>query len=228
MSNIKKLKFEDCIEIIDQEIKKRRAKWTLGAVQWIDYDDIAQILRLHIYKKWFMWDQARPLRPWLNRIFTNQLSNLIRNLYGNSTRPCLKNCPANEGGNLCRIFVTQCSSCPLYDHWVRTKKNAHDIRLPLALENHSNEILEPIDKSVDIEKGSKNLQVKLKEVLKPVEYRVYKYLYVENKSEEEVGRLLGFKTSEAGRHLGYRQIHNIKESIIKKANKLVYGGEIDF
>ena len=46
----KKLKFEDCIEKINQEIAKRKNKWNLTAINWMDFDDVSQILRLHIYK----------------------------------------------------------------------------------------------------------------------------------------------------------------------------------
>ena len=44
-------KFEDCIDVIDQEISKRRNKWTLTSIAWMDFDDISQILKIHIYKK---------------------------------------------------------------------------------------------------------------------------------------------------------------------------------
>ena len=43
-------KFEDCRDVIDQEISKRRNKWTLTSIAWMDFDDISQILKIHIYK----------------------------------------------------------------------------------------------------------------------------------------------------------------------------------
>ena len=108
-------KFEDYIDVIDEEIKKRRSKWKLTSITWMDFDDISQILRIHIYKKWHLYDPVKPLAPWLNRIITNQIKNLIRNNYGNYARPCLK-CAASEGGDLCVIYEKQCSDCPLYAH----------------------------------------------------------------------------------------------------------------
>ncbi len=74
-----KKEFENCIEIIDQEISKRKNKWTLTSISWMDFDDISQILKIHIFKKWHLYDQNKPLSPWLNRIISNQLKNLIRN-----------------------------------------------------------------------------------------------------------------------------------------------------
>ena len=46
----------------------------------------------------------------------------------------------------------------------------------------------------------------------------YTYLYIENKDEDEVASLMGFKTTEKNRAPGYKQIKNLKKSIIKKAS----------
>ena len=69
--------FEECYSIIDEEIKKRRSKWSLTSLSWMDYDDVSQIIRTHIFKKWHLFDHEKPLGPWLNRIITNQIKNLI-------------------------------------------------------------------------------------------------------------------------------------------------------
>ena len=96
MPKEKKPKFENCIEDINREIAKRRNKWNLTALCWMDFEDVSQILRIHIHKKWHMYDSEKPLGPWVNRIISNQIKNLIRNNYGNFARPCLK-CAAAEG-----------------------------------------------------------------------------------------------------------------------------------
>ena len=115
--------FEESIHLIDEEIKKRRSKWNLTALAWMDYDDVSQIIRIHIHKKWDMYDPIKPLGPWLNRIISNQIKNLIRNHYGNYSRPCLR-CAAAEGDSLCEIYQKQCSSCPLFAEWEKNKKKA--------------------------------------------------------------------------------------------------------
>ena len=56
----------------------------------------------------------------------------------------------------------------------------------------------------------------MKTVLKAVEWKVYNYLYIQHKSEEEVAKLMNYKTSEKNRVPGYKQIKNIKKSIIEK------------
>ena len=74
----KKLIFEECIEIIDAELQKRKNRWNLTSLAWMDYDDVSQIIRIHIHKKWNLYDQSKPLAPWLNRIISNQIKNIIK------------------------------------------------------------------------------------------------------------------------------------------------------
>ena len=108
-----KLKFENCISLINTEIVKRKNKWTLSALNWIDFEDVSQIIRFHIYKKWNLYDESKPILPWVNRIISNQIKNLIRNNYGNYARPCLK-CAAAIGESECKIYGKQDKSCPMY------------------------------------------------------------------------------------------------------------------
>lgn len=77
--------FEDCIDIVNEEIEKKRSLWH-PPIFYIDFEDIAQIIRLHIYNKWSMWDQSRPLRPWIGQIVRNQFINALRDYYGNKMK----------------------------------------------------------------------------------------------------------------------------------------------
>ena len=223
----KKLKFEECLDQINTEITKRKNKWNLTALAWMDFDDVAQILRIHIYKKWHMYDQTKKLCPWINRIISNQMKNLIRNNYGNYVRPCLK-CAAAEGDNLCRIYGKQDSSCPLYKNWEMNKKSAYDTKLPLALENHSQEVYHmQHQQGMDMERCAELLHEAMIKNLKKNEWQVYELLYIKFVSEEETAKRMGYKTSEKNRSPGYKQIKNIKKSIIKKVKKVMDRGEID-
>ena len=67
----------------------------------------------------------------------------------------------------------------------------------------------------------------MEEILKPIEWKVYKYLYIENKSEEEAAKLMGYKTNEQGRSPGYKQIKNIKRIIVQKVKASIEDGTID-
>ena len=226
MPKQKKLKFEECIGAIDKEISKRRGRWSLTALAWMDFDDVAQILRIHIYKKWHLYDSSKPLAPWINRIISNQIKNLIRNNYGNYCRPCLK-CAAAEGLDLCSIYGKQDGGCPLYANWEKTKKSAHDAKLPLSLEDHSQEVFNRPADGVDIEDAGRRLHKEMKKTLKPVEWTVYEHLYINNGSENELAKIMGYKTTEKNRSPGYKWINNVKKSIMKKVKKSLDNGDID-
>ena len=220
-------KFEDCIDVIAQEISKRRNKWTLTSIAWMDFDDISQILKIHIYKKWHLYDNSKPLAPWLNRIISNQLKNLIRNNYSNYCKPCLK-CAAAEPDSACSIYGSQDDRCPLYKSWVQKKKSAYDVKMALPLEKHKEQINEVEISPADIELGIFKLNKKLKEILKPNEWIVYEGFYVLNKSEKEIAEQLNFKTTEKNRTPGYKQIKNIQKAILIKAKKILSKNDLDW
>ena len=218
--------FEDHIDLINGEIKKRRAKWNLTILNWMDYDDVSQIIRIHIFKKWHLYNPEKPLSPWLNRIITNQIKNLIRNNYGNFSRPCLK-CAASQDYNLCTIYETQSEKCPLYSNWLRNKKTCYDAKLPVAIENHSQEVHQKFDDSFDVIAASQKLHTAMKILLKPLEWKVYKLLYIDGISEEEAAKQMGYKTTEKNRSPGYKQIKNVQKKIISKAKEAIKKGMIE-
>ena len=222
----RKLKFEDHIEQIDAEIKKRKSKWNLTALAWMDFEDVSQILRIHIFKKWHLYDPQKPLNPWINRIISNQIKNLIRNNYGNYCRPCLK-CAAAESGDLCYIYGKQSESCPLFANWMKTRKQAYDAKLPVSINDHEIEINAAEYSDIDIFALMEKLNEKMKEILKSSEWKIYKALYIDNMSEEDAATLMGYKTNEKNRVPGYKQIKNVKKSIIVKVKKIIASGEIE-
>jgi hypothetical protein len=46
-------------------------------------------------------------------------------------------------------------------------------------------------------------------------------LFIDNKSEDEVAKKLGYRTNEQGRAAGYKQIKNIKKMIKEKVVKII-------
>ncbi len=221
-----KIKFEACINLINTEILKRKNKWTLSTLNWIDFEDVSQIIRFHIYKKWNLYDESKPILPWINRIISNQIKNLIRNNYGNYARPCLK-CAAALGENECRIYGKQDQGCPMFKNWLKTKKNAYDLKMAVSIEDHSYEINNQLSLDTDIQKATENLHKKMKEILKPVEWKVYELLYINHKTEEQVCRILKFKYDKKAKSTYNKQLKNIQKSIIKKAKQCLANGEID-
>lgn len=222
--------YEDKSDEIDIEVKKRRGKWFLDSLAWFDFEDVEQIIKAHIYKKWHQWDQRRSLKPWINKIITNQMKNILRNNYSNFVRPCL-NCPFNQscatkdGGesSLCGFTKTglQDSSCPLYAKWEKTKKPAYGIKMALALENHTNEVGAMQDDSFDIIASQEKLNLQMKKQLSPKQFVVYDLLFIKNLDEEEVAKKMGYKTTEKGRKAGYKQIKNLKKMFKQTAQEIL-------
>ena len=192
----------------------------------MDFDDVSQILRIHIFKKWHLYDTKKPLNPWINRIISNQIKNLIRNNYGNYCRPCLK-CAAAEAGDLCYIYGKQSEACPLFANWSRTKKQAYNAKLPVSINDHTYEINSTEYSDIDILGVMNKISIKMKEVLKPAEWKIYQALYIEHMSEEDAATLMGYKTNEKNRVPGYKQIKNVKKAIIKKVKRMLEDGEIE-
>ena len=220
------LRFEDFLTIINEEISKRRNKWSLTSLNWMDYDDVSQIIRIHIYRKWHLYDQAKPIHPWLNVIISHQIKNLIRNVYSNFARPCLK-CYAASDNNSCKIYGEQCEKCPMYAYWKKSKEPATNIKLPVSIENHTDEVKSIFDNSSNVFGHIEKANIAMKKILKPLEYQVYEGLFILNEDEAVVAKKLGYISNEKGRNPGYKQIKNIRKSIMIKFKKALADGTID-
>lgn len=217
--------FEEALPIINQELIKRRSKWSLQAVNEMDYDDVSQIIRLHIYKKFSKYDPFQPFIPWINKIISNQIKNLLRNKYYSFERPCLR-CAASQGEDLCSITSTgkQCVECPLYHKWFKTKKSAHDVKLTVSIENHTQEVSNKFCDYYDTEIAGHKLTERLKKILKPIEWKVYELLYIKHKTENEVARIMGYRTNELGRNPGYKRLRQLKKIIIQTSKDILKDG----
>jgi len=224
---VKKLRYEDCWEVINEEISKKRFKWNLTSLAWIDYEDVSQILRFHIFKKWHLFDQTKNIKPWIRTIISNQIKNLIRNNYTNFIKPCNK-CEASKEESGCEIYKKQDSSCPLYKNWEKNKKAGLAAKMPISLENHKQEAYYIETKGdVDIERSAREIHKKMEEFLKPHEWKIYTYLYINHLDELDAAKKMGYKTSEKNRSPGYKQIKNVKKKIITKVKQLLDSGEVD-
>lgn len=226
--------FEESIGVIDEELAKRRGRWKLDFLAWIDYDDVCQKIRFHIFKKWDQWDQSRPLKPWLNTIIRNQIYNLIRNNYVSFSRPCIS-CKFNMGGNFCSLYGTQSDDCEDFSKWERGKKNAKEIKMPLSLDAKgffSNSSCDEEDlTSWDIKDTNIPMQYdeKIKQFseimrgrLTETEWKIFDCLYIKNLSELETAQEMGYKTSEKNRSPGYKQIKKVKNKIYDVAKDVVF------
>lgn len=227
MPRRKKILFEDKLPIIEVEIRKRRNKWQLNVLKWMSFEDVEQIIKMHVFKKWHMWDQTKPLEPWVSRIITNQIRNLIRNNYTNYVKPCA-NCPHNLGDDFCNLNIsgTQDSSCEKYAVWEKGKRHGYNIKLPLELENHSREVEEISWDQVDFSQSISLLNIEMKKILSENYFRAYEMLFFEKASDEEVAKFLGYRSSEKNRKIGYKQIKNLKKLFRDKAIEILKNKDI--
>ena len=51
--------------------------------------------------------------------------------------------------------------------------------------------------------------------------------YIDHLSEEQAAKKMGYKTTEKNRSPGYKQIKNLKKSIITKVKKIIANDEVD-
>ena len=232
----KKKTYEEMSSQIDEELKKRRGSWFLKALPWMDYDDVCQIIRWHIYNKWDKWDQDKPLGPWVNTIISNQIKNILRDKYGKFARPCLR-CDFNQGWEpkagggtvkLCGYTPSrrQCSECDLYAHWEKTKKHAYNVKLPVSTASHDQEIYNKPSEIEITEEIEEKLHNAMEKVLTPRQYIAYEALIIEGKEEEEVAKIMGFYSNEDSRKAGYRQIKNLTKIFKEKAVEVMEDEDI--
>lgn len=229
----RKIRFEDKFDIIKEQVQKRRAKWFLKAISWISWEDVSQIIKTHIYNKWHLWDQKRPLEPWLNRIISNQIKNILRNYYSNFIRPC-NQCPFNVSGaidnindeNYCSWTKTgkQDSTCPLYAKWEKTKKSSFAINMACNIEDSS--VNAKQEKDFDIDKANEKLNILMKKHLSEKHYIIYDMIYIKNLDINKAAEKLGYKSNEKGRKAGYKQIKNFEKMFKDLAKKLIKENDI--
>ena len=178
MPRRKKIIFEEKLPIIEVEIRKRRNKWQLNILKWMSFEDVEQIIKLHVFKKWHMWDQSKPLEPWLSRIIANQIRNLIRNNYTNYVKPCMS-CPYNLGDDFCSLNKSglQDSSCDKFAAWSKSKRHGYNIKLPLELENHSREVDDMSFEQLDFSRSIELLNQEMKKILSENYFHAYRMLF---------------------------------------------------
>ena len=130
-----------------------------------------------------------PLGNWASRVISNQISNLIESNYGNFTKPCFR-CEAAIGDNGCSIYGQQGRKCVLFEKWLRVKGNALATKLPLALEDHSQEVYDLPDNGGDLEPRIALFHQVLLPLLTPEEQKIYTWVYIEDREEPEVRELM--------------------------------------
>ena len=163
-----------------------------------------------------MWDQSRPLEPWIGRIISNQIRNLLRNHYGNYTNPCTLTHLPNHN-------PLRCQTCC---KWAKSKKIGLQIKIPLSVEDYSKEIQNRTYDNFDFARSLQKLDKLMKKKLSSIHYKAYRMLYFEDKTEQDVAKFMGYKISPKKNKLGYRQVKNLKKKFLQTAVDLLKQNDI--
>ncbi len=60
-----------------------------------------------------------------------------------------------------------------------------------------------------------------KKILDKRQWQGFDRLFIQNLSDEDAAKEMGFKSSESGRKAGYKQIKNLKNTLKEKAEKIL-------
>ena len=223
-----KLTYEDKSSELEEILIKYRSKWQLDALAWIGYEDVCQIIRMHIWKKWHLWDQQRPFKPWAGMVVSHQIMNLVRNNYSNFARPCLK-CPFFQGSDGCGYTKSgiQDEECEVFAKWKKKKERAYNLQLPLPIEEGDSFGESFIEDEINFEKSEQRLHEKVMSNLSGKHLEIYKMLFIEHKEESEIAEKYGFKKDSSKRKtVRYKQISNLKKRFYEMAKKAVIEEDI--
>lgn len=215
--------FEDKIGEIDFLLDKSRSQWTLDAVQWMDFDDIKQIIRIHIKEKFHQWDQSRPFGPWCRVTISNQIKNQVRNNYGSFKKPCL-GCPHYQSDTECSFTKSkkQDESCEDYARWQKKKKYKHDIKMTLPMDGKVLLNSTDIKDEFDFEESSSNLHYQVMRRLSNEKYvEIYKLLYIDNLDDKIIAEKMDFSQEKCGKTFRYKQLDNLKKKFLAIAKDVL-------
>lgn len=220
--------YEDLEGEIEELLVKFRAKWRLNALAWLDYDDICQVIRIHIHKKLHLWDQSRAFKPWCASLINRQIINEVRNNYGNYAKPCLK-CPHYAGGKDCHETVSgvQDVSCGDFAKWKKKKEVAYNVKLPLSLDTSISCGGHVDRREVDYDSKVGKVHELIMGKLSGHHRDIYRMLYIEFKSDEEVASVFGFKEDSSKRKTPrYKQVNNLKKRFYELGKEVLKDNDL--
>lgn len=222
------IKFEDKIECIDKLILKNKGRWRLADMEGLSFDDVAQIIRLHIYNKWSLWDQERPFECWCNKLIIHQITNCVRNVYYKDAPPC-SSCPFDRDGELCGYTSNglKCAECPAYKKWSKKKQSRFLLKTATSINTETyKETPDHNDPSVAI-KIESSIPKFHAFILSAVPEKMgnwYKLMYIDNLSDAEIITLIKQKTNKV---ITKRQLALIRKQLQEIAKDKIKDFDID-
>ena len=183
--------FESKIPELQDLIRSRKKKFGKMLPPSMDWEDVENIILVHFFKKWEMWNQERPFNNWANRVITNQIYNVIRNNYVSFQKP---EWDASEDE---------------VKRWEAAQNKS--IKAPTSLDRLEFFLGEQADESIDYVYAIGKIKQEMSKSFDERYYRAFEMIYFENVSDDEVAKFLKSRTSEAGRKAGYRWLAIIKK-----------------
>lgn len=208
------LKFEDKIDSINLLIQKNRGRWHLSDIGGFGFEDVAQIIRIHISNKWEQWDQTRPFEPWCNKIIIHKIKNSVRDRYSRDAPPCTS-CQFDRGGDLCGYTEsgTKCSECVLFKKWSKKKRCKFLIKNAVSIDQdvfrETQDFSDPIS-SIRLESSVYKFHEFIKQFLNARMENFYNLIYIENLSDDDVIARLKEKN---GKGITKRQLITIRKNL---------------
>lgn len=109
----------------------------------------------------------------------------------------------------------------------KVKKNAYDVKITVSLENHKNYFMNfESNVNYDYKKAEKKLHELMRCNLSDKHFLIYKMFFIDNLTDDQVAKMLKFKTNEKGRKAGYKQIKNLKKMLYIKAINLLKDNDL--
>lgn len=224
-------KFEDKLNEIDSLLKTRKPRWEMDAIPSTGWEDVEQIIRIHLFNKFEKWDQSKPFSRWCARVIDNQIINIKKHLIGRFISPC-QNCPFNLGDNLCAKTKSgkKCDECPKLAKWEKKKKNGYNLVLARSVdetfEGEDDPIIQPEGNLINLPEAIERLHRLMLETLTDKLRKFYQLKYIDGLNDSVIAFSFGFITSEEGRAPGYRQMYNMEAEIRKKVNLVMQTHDI--
>jgi hypothetical protein len=129
-------------------------------------------------------------------------------------------CESAIGDNGCAIYSQQCTDCPLFQKWMKSKGNALSTKLPVAMEDHEQEVYNLPDMSEDLTNKIPKFHDIILPFLAPNEQLVYRWAYIEEKEDTEVKALM--ETVKMDKDVLWRgKLKTIKLNIVNKAKEVL-------
>ena len=181
------------------------------------------MVMIRLFKKYHLFHPAKgEFLHWVNKVISSAIKNILRDNYLKYNRPCLQ-CAKNLGGDVCSFTPSgkQCEECPLYAKWKKHKEQHFNVKQSLPLENHAQEAESQVGDFTNISEAKTIIDEKIKKKLRPIEYKLYELLYIENLNEREAGARLEYKQTNTKRGPGYQQIAKMKAKILEAAKKII-------